>query len=62
MTFYLLGGQYEHQNQREVLMVEEVYLPLVRRNRLGLVQRQELFVDECRHTENPLEAVVQEAM
>jgi len=62
MTFYLLGGQYEHQNQREVLMVEEVHLPLVRRNRLGLVQRQELFVDECRHTENPLEAVVQEAM
>ena len=43
-------------------MAEEVDLPLERTNRTELVQRHELFTDECRHSENALKAVVQEAM
>jgi len=43
-------------------MVEELDYPLEKRNRPELVQRQKLFVDECKHIENLLEAVGQEAL
>jgi len=44
------------------LMVEDVDLPLERRNQPELVQRQDFFVDERRRIWNPLEAVVHVAL
>jgi len=60
--FTFKEGNRNIKIKKEVLMAEEVDLPLERTNRTELVQRHELFTDECRHSENPLKVVVQEAM
>jgi len=55
--FIFVEGNRNIMIKREVLMAEELNLPVERRNQLELVQRQELFTDECRHIKNPLEIV-----